>query len=62
MAIAHTGRSIWNGCDFPQWMHYALIGYSFSFIMLFSNFYIHSYMKKAIQGKPAKEISERKEQ
>nr|XP_039253978.1 elongation of very long chain fatty acids protein 4-like [Styela clava] len=47
LAIAHTGRSIYSGCDFPPWMHWALVGYSMSFIILFSNFYIQTYTKKS---------------
>ena len=27
------------GCDFPMWMQYSLVGYMFSFLVLFSDFY-----------------------
>lgn len=32
------------GCDFPMWMHYALVLYMISFLFLFGNFYIHAYI------------------
>lgn len=34
------------GCDFPKWMHYALIIYMISFIVLFGNFYAKQYLAK----------------
>lgn len=31
-------------CEFPLWMHYTLIGYMVSFLVLFGNFYIKAYI------------------
>ena len=31
-------------CEFPLWMHYTLIGYMVSFLVLFGNFYIGAYI------------------
>lgn len=33
------------GCQFTRWMQYVLSGYTFSFIILFGNFYLHEYIK-----------------
>lgn len=35
-----------TGCEFPLWMHYTLIVYMLSFIVLFGNFYVKEYMEK----------------
>lgn len=37
-------NGIRSGCDFPLWMHYALVIYMISFIILFGNFYIKAYI------------------
>ncbi|KAI8439919.1 hypothetical protein MSG28_001378 [Choristoneura fumiferana] len=34
------------GCEFPLWMHYVLIFYMISFIVLFGNFYMKAYLAK----------------
>lgn len=39
-------NGIRTGCEFPLWMHYTLIMYMISFIVLFGNFYIKAYMEK----------------
>lgn len=44
--------SLYIDCDFPKWMHYTLIAYASSLIVLFINFYIHAYCKKKM-GKTA---------
>lgn len=46
LAIIHAIHSLYIDCNFPKWMHYTLIGYAFSFICLFTNFYIQTYIKK----------------
>eukprot|EP00731_Ephydatia_muelleri_P006050 Em0003g298a len=46
MAIIHAAHSLYIDCDFPKWMHYTCIGYAISFVVLFTNFYIHAYIKK----------------
>ncbi|KAG8175991.1 hypothetical protein JTE90_018057 [Oedothorax gibbosus] len=38
-------------CQFTRWMQYALVAYSFSFMVLFGNFYANSYSKKNSQKK-----------
>ncbi|VEN60246.1 unnamed protein product [Callosobruchus maculatus] len=42
-------NGIRTGCDFPLWMHYTLIIYMLSFIVLFGNFYVKAYMEKGTQ-------------
>ena len=42
--------SLYVDCDFPKWMHYALLFYAMSLIALFLNFYIHAYIKGSIKG------------
>ncbi|XP_054716910.1 elongation of very long chain fatty acids protein 4-like [Uloborus diversus] len=44
-------KAIIYNCQFTRWMQYALVAYSFSFIVLFGNFYRNSYSKKNIQKK-----------
>lgn len=39
-------NGIRTGCEFPLWMHYTLIIYMLSFIVLFGNFYVKAYMEK----------------
>uniref|UniRef100_H2YG79 Elongation of very long chain fatty acids protein n=1 Tax=Ciona savignyi TaxID=51511 RepID=H2YG79_CIOSA len=51
LAIAHTVQSLYVDCPSPRWMHWALIGYAFSFIVLFTNFYIHAYWSKSYKAK-----------
>ena len=46
LAIIHAIHSLYIDCNFPKWMHYTLIGYAISFIILFTNFYIQTYLKK----------------
>lgn len=58
MALGINGIRV--GCEFPQWMHYALIIYMISFIILFGNFFAKQYLTKgrdnwnAYQAKNAK--------
>ncbi|XP_022911967.1 very long chain fatty acid elongase 4-like [Onthophagus taurus] len=42
-------NGIRTGCEFPLWMHYTLILYMVSFIVLFGNFYVQAYMEKGRQ-------------
>lgn len=42
--MAHGIISLKVKCDYPLWMQYALIIYMISFLVLFSNFYLHSYI------------------
>ncbi|XP_044761387.1 elongation of very long chain fatty acids protein 4-like isoform X3 [Coccinella septempunctata] len=42
-------NGIRTGCEFPLWMHYTLIFYMLSFIVLFGNFYVKAYLEKGNQ-------------
>lgn len=53
VALVMGVNGIRIGCDFPTWMHYALVFYMVSFLFLFGNFYIHAYIvseRKRRQG------------
>ncbi|XP_041365542.1 elongation of very long chain fatty acids protein 4-like isoform X2 [Gigantopelta aegis] len=43
--IIHAAQSLVFGCDFPAWMHWALIIYAATILLLFLNFYFHAYIK-----------------
>ncbi|KAK2154878.1 hypothetical protein LSH36_255g04101 [Paralvinella palmiformis] len=45
VGMAHAANSIISGCQFPLWMQWALIGYGFSILTLFLNFYFQAYIK-----------------
>ncbi|XP_039452962.1 elongation of very long chain fatty acids protein 4-like [Culex pipiens pallens] len=45
IALVLGVNGIVTGCEFPLWMHYTLIGYMISFIVLFGNFYAQAYIK-----------------
>uniref|UniRef100_A0A3B3HH29 Elongation of very long chain fatty acids protein 4 n=2 Tax=Oryzias latipes TaxID=8090 RepID=A0A3B3HH29_ORYLA len=44
--IGHTALSLYVNCDFPHWMHYSLICYAITFIILFGNFYYQTYRRQ----------------
>ena len=46
--------SLYVDCDFPRWMSWALILYMISFLVLFGNFYLQSYIKKNKSMKDSK--------
>ncbi|XP_055697299.1 elongation of very long chain fatty acids protein 4-like isoform X2 [Phlebotomus papatasi] len=50
-------NGIRTGCDFPLWMHYALVIYMMSFIVLFGNFYVKAYVTNAKRRTPLREIN-----
>lgn len=50
-----------QGCDFPMWMHYVMIFYMCSFLVLFGQFYIQSYRRGVASSKIAKEAAAKKE-
>jgi len=52
--IAHSVYSLYIDCPFPKWMQYACAGYAFSFLVLFSNFYIQNFLKKTGEKKEIK--------
>ncbi|KAG2467823.1 ELOV4 protein, partial [Polypterus senegalus] len=43
VTIGHTALSLYIDCPFPKWMHWALIAYAVTFIVLFGNFYYRTY-------------------
>ncbi|KAK3699160.1 hypothetical protein QZH41_011882, partial [Actinostola sp. cb2023] len=45
----HGIVSLKHECKFPLWMQYALLSYMVSFLLLFSNFYLHSYIMKRVR-------------
>ena len=45
-ALLQCVYSLYIDCNFPKWMHYILLGYATSFIILFTNFYLIAYTKK----------------
>ena len=46
VTIGHTALSLYVDCDFPHWMHYSLICYAITFIVLFGNFYYQTYRRQ----------------
>ncbi|XP_033106134.1 elongation of very long chain fatty acids protein 4-like [Anneissia japonica] len=46
IGFVHCCQSLYFDCDFPKWMHYALLVYATSITSLFLNFYIHAYIKR----------------
>ncbi|XP_061180324.1 elongation of very long chain fatty acids protein 4-like isoform X2 [Saccostrea echinata] len=49
--IIHAAQSLYFKCDFPEWMHWALVFYAFTILLLFLNFYFHAYVKSMKQKK-----------
>ncbi|KJE97056.1 hypothetical protein CAOG_07538 [Capsaspora owczarzaki ATCC 30864] len=54
IAWIHAIGSLYVDCNFPHWMHYGLMIYLFTLILLFLNFYIHSYGQKGKSNKSAR--------
>ncbi|KAI1885565.1 hypothetical protein AGOR_G00205110 [Albula goreensis] len=54
VTIGHTALSLYIDCPFPHWMHWALIGYAITFIILFGNFYYQTYRRQPRREAPAK--------
>lgn len=46
VTIGHTALSLYSDCPFPKWMHWCLIGYALTFIILFGNFYYQTYRRQ----------------
>ncbi len=44
--FTHSVNAIYNGCDFPLWGKSLITGYMIVLIILFLNFYIHSYVTR----------------
>lgn len=53
IAMTASAVALYYQCDFPLWMHYLLIVYMMTFLVLFGNFYIKSYLEK---GRSAKKL------
>lgn len=51
VAIGHSLYALHTECNFPRWMMWALVGYAFSLLVLFSNFFLHAYVKKSMAKK-----------
>ncbi|XP_015911280.1 very long chain fatty acid elongase 4 [Parasteatoda tepidariorum] len=52
-AVVMGVKAIIYNCPFTRWMQYALVAYSFSFIVLFGIFYLNSYSPKKPEKKEA---------
>jgi hypothetical protein len=47
----HTFTGIVNDCEYPKWSQYGLVCYMVIMVVLFSNYYIHEYLKKTNREK-----------
>jgi hypothetical protein len=47
MTLSHTLLSIYVKCDFPSWGQYTLAGFMLLMLVLFTNFYIHAYIRRS---------------
>lgn len=45
-------HAILTDCQFTRWMQYVFVGYAFSFLILFLNFYKASYIENSSQAEP----------
>ena len=52
--VVHTGYNILSDCDFPKGYSIAVFIYAISLIVLFGNFYYHTYNKKTRHDKDLK--------
>ena len=46
IGLIHACQSLYFECNFPRWMHWALIVYGITIFSLFINFYVHAYIRK----------------
>lgn len=51
IAMTASAVALYHKCDFPLWMHYLLIVYMMTFLVLFGNFYMKSYLEKGRSAK-----------
>ena len=56
-AGSQAAWSLYIDCPFPKWMHFTLIAYACSLIILFLNFYVHAYCKRKAGKKEIKVAS-----
>jgi hypothetical protein len=49
---------IYNSCEFPKWGQYLLANYMIIMLILFSNFYLHEYIKKSNELKKKRALGE----
>jgi hypothetical protein len=54
----HTSYAIYASCGYPNGFNWALILYDVSHIALFSNFYYHTYTKKARERAQARKLKD----
>jgi hypothetical protein len=47
MTLSHTLLSMYVKCDFPSWGQYTLAGFMLLMLVLFTNFYIHAYIRRS---------------
>jgi len=45
ITFTHSTYSIVNGCNFPQWGKFLLVGYMVCMLVLFGNFYVQTYRR-----------------
>ena len=50
MGVFHMSYSLYEGCNFPKWMHYLGLSYLMSLVVLFTNFYVQAYIKGRRKG------------
>ena len=50
-------NGIYNSCEFPKWGQYLLASYMVIMLVLFSNFYIHEYIKKSNELKKKRDLA-----
>lgn len=54
ITFTHTSLGLYKTCDFPLWGQLLLFFYMIIMMILFSNFYIHEYVKKTNDAKKRK--------
>ncbi|XP_042370085.1 elongation of very long chain fatty acids protein 4-like, partial [Plectropomus leopardus] len=49
LVLLHSGHNLFTECDYPDSMNLVVFSYCVTLIILFSNFYYQSYLKKKKQ-------------
>lgn len=55
IALVHGLYGMATGCTFPMWGQLLIVGYMIIMLVLFSNFYVHEYIKKSNAAKKRKQ-------
>ena len=50
--IVHTSVNMTQDCDFPWGFNYSVVAYCVSLVLLFANFFLHSYVFKKRSSAP----------